>query len=446
MLTRDIATAPNNLEAFWMPFTANRDFKAHPRLLAKAEGMHYTTQDGRRILDATAGLWCCNAGHARPGIVEAIQRQAAELDFAPSFQWGHPRAFELASRLAALMPGDLDHVFFTNSGSESVDTALKIALAYQRAIGQGTRTRLIGRERGYHGVGFGGISVGGMVKNRMFFGSLLAGVDHLPHTLDLQRNAFSKGQPEWGAHLADELERLVALHDASTIAAVIVEPVAGSIGVYPPPKGYLERLREITSKHGILLIFDEVITAYGRLGKPSAAEYFGVVPDLITSAKGVTSGTVPMGAVMASKRIYDAIVTNADSSERSIELFHGYTYSAHPLACAAALATLDTYRDEGLFERAAELAPYWEERLHGLKGRRHVIDIRNLGLMGAVEMSPRPGKVGDRAYDAMLLAFEKGMMTRITGDTIAMSPPLIVTREQIDEMVDTLGSVLDEVS
>ncbi len=446
MLTGDIATAPNNLEAFWMPFTANRDFKAHPRLLARAEGMHYTTQEGRRILDATAGLWCCNAGHAQPRIVEAIQRQAAELDFAPSFQWGHPRAFELASRLAALMPGNLDHVFFTNSGSESVDTALKIALAYQRTIGQGTRTRLIGRERGYHGVGFGGISVGGMVKNRMFFGSLLTGVDHLPHTLDLQRNAFSKGQPEWGAHLADELERLVALHDASTIAAVIVEPVAGSIGVYPPPKGYLERLREITRKHGILLIFDEVITAYGRLGKATAAEYFGVVPDLITSAKGVTSGTVPMGAVMVAKPIYDAMVTNADSSERSIELFHGYTYSAHPLACAAALATLETYRDEGLFERAAELAPYWEERLHGLKGRRHVIDIRNLGLMGAVEMSPRPGKVGERAYDAMLLAFEKGMMTRVTGDTIAMSPPLIVTREQIDEIVDTLGSVLDEVS
>jgi beta-alanine--pyruvate transaminase len=445
MLTSDIATAPNNLEAFWMPFTANRDFKKNPRLFVKAEGMHYTTQEGHRILDATAGLWCCNAGHARPRIVEAIQKQAADLDFAPSFQWGHPKAFELASRLAALMPGDLDHVFFTNSGSESVDTALKVAIAYQRAIGQGTRTRLIGRERGYHGVGFGGISVGGIVKNRMFFGTLLAGVDHLPHTLDLQHNAFSKGQPEWGAHLADELERIVALHDASTIAAVIVEPVAGSTGVYPPPKGYLERLREITSRHGILLIFDEVITAYGRLGKATAAEHLGIVPDLITTAKGVTSGTVPMGAVMISKPIYEALVTGADSSERTIELFHGYTYSAHPLACAAGLATLDIYRDEGLFERAAELAPYWEERLHGLKGRRHVIDIRNLGLMGAVEMSPRPGKVGERAYDAMLMAYDKGMMVRTTGDTIAMSPPLIVTREQIDEIVDTLGAVLDEV-
>ncbi len=446
MLTRDIASAPNNLEAFWMPYTANRDFKAHPRLLVKAEGMHYTTQDGRRILDATAGLWCCNAGHAQPRIVEAIQKQAAELDFAPSFQWGHPRAFELASRLTALMPGDLDHVFFTNSGSESVDTALKVALAYQRAIGQGGRTRLIGRERGYHGVGFGGMSVGGIVKNRMFFGTLLTGVDHLPHTLDIQRNAFSRGQPEWGAHLADELERIVALHDASTIAAVIVEPVAGSIGVYPPPLGYLERLREITTKHGILLIFDEVITAYGRLGKASAAERFGVVPDMITTAKGVTSGTVPMGAVMIAKPIYDTLVGGAETSERTIELFHGYTYSAHPLACAAALATLDTYRDLGLFERSAELAPYWEERLHGLKGRRHVIDIRNMGLMGAVEMSPRPGKVGERAYDAMLMAYEKGMMVRITGDTIAMSPPLIVTREQIDQMVETLGAVLDEVS
>jgi beta-alanine--pyruvate transaminase len=446
MLTRDMAdqatNVPNNLEAFWMPFTANRDFKANPRLLARAEGMHYTTVDGRKVLDATAGLWCVNAGHANRRIVEAIQKQAAELDFAPTFQWGHPKAFELASRLATLFPGDLDHAFFTNSGSESVDTALKIALAYQRAIGQGTRTRLIGRERGYHGVGFGGISVGGMVKNRMWFGSLLTGVDHLPHTLDLQRNAFARGQPQHGAELADELERLVALHDASTIAAVIVEPVAGSIGVYPPPRGYLERLREITAKHGILLIFDEVITAFGRLGKASATEYFGVQPDIVTTAKGLTSATVPMGAVMVKKEIHDAFM---GGPEKAIELFHGYTYSAHPMACAAALATLDVYRDEGLFERAAELAPYWEEGLHSLKGTRNVIDIRNLGLMGAVELSSRPGAVSERAYEAMLRAYEKGLMIRVTADTIAMSPPLIVQKSEIDFAIDTLREVLNEL-
>src|SRR3954465_7278442 len=346
MLTQELAAAPNNLEAFWMPFTPNRHFKANPRLLASAKGMYYTTVDGRRVLDATAGLWGVNIGHANPRVVAAIQQQVAELDFAPVFQFAHPKAFELASRLATLFPGDLDHAFFTNSGSESVDTALKIALAYQRAIGQGTRTRLIGRERGYHGVGFGGISVGGMVKNRMFFGSLLAGVDHLPHTLDLEKNRFSRGLPEHGAELADALERLVALHAGSPTAAVIVEPVAGSIGVYPPPVGYLERLRAITEKLGILLIFDEVITAYGRLGTSSAAEYFGVLPDLVTTAKGLTSGTGPMGAVMARKHVHDAIVHGTGAGpEKAIELFHGYTYSAHPLACAAALATLETYRE-----------------------------------------------------------------------------------------------------
>ncbi len=446
MLTRELV-APNDLEAFWMPFTANRHFKANPRLIARAEGMHYTLTDGRQLIDATAGLWCCNAGHAAPRIVEAIRQQAAELDFAPSFHWGHPKAFALASRLAHLFPGDLDHAFFTNSGSELVDTALKIALAYQRAIGQGTRTRLIGRERGYHGVGFGGISVGGMVKNRMFFGSLLTGVDHLPHTLDLERNRFSRGQPEHGAELADALEKLVALHDASTIAAVIVEPVAGSIGVYPPPVGYLERLRAITEKHGILLIFDEVITAYGRLGTGSAAEYFGVIPDLVTTAKGLTSGTVPMGAVMARKHIHDAIVHGPGAGgEKAIELFHGYTYSAHPLACAAALATLETYQEEGLFERARELAPYWEEKLHSLRGRPHVIDIRNIGLMGAIDLEPRPGKPGERAYDAMTTGCDHGVMLRITGDTLAMSPPLIVTREQIDEIMTRVGAVLDALA
>lgn len=446
MLTADQG-APNDLEAFWMPFTANRHFKSRPRLIARAAGMHYTMTDGRQVLDATAGLWCCNAGHASPRIVEAIRQQAAELDFAPSFQWGHPKAFELASRLAHLFPGDLDHAFFTNSGSESVDTALKIALAYQRAIGQGTRTRLIGRERGYHGVGFGGISVGGMVKNRMFFGSLLTGVDHLPHTLDLEKNAFSRGLPAHGVELADALERLIALHDASTIAAVIVEPVAGSIGVYPPPAGYLDRLRAITEKHGILLIFDEVITAYGRLGTGSAAEYFGVLPDLVTTAKGLTSGTVPMGAVMARKHIHDAIVHGpAAGSEKAIELFHGYTYSAHPLACAAALATLETYKAEGLFQRALDIAPYWEERLHGLRGSPNVIDIRNIGLMGAVELSPRPGNPGERAYDAMIAACDRGVMLRITADTLAMSPPLIVTKPQIDEIMTTVAEVLDALA
>jgi beta-alanine--pyruvate transaminase len=440
MLTKELATAPNNLEAFWMPFTANRDFKANPRLIAGAEGVHYTMIDGKRILDGTAGLWCCNAGHGRRQIVDAISRQAAEMDFAPTFQWGHPKAFELASRLAAMMPGDLDHAFFTNSGSEAVDTALKIAIAYQRAIGQGTRTRLIGRERGYHGVGFGGISVGGIVKNRMFFGSLLAGVDHLPQTYVPDQQRYSRGQPEWGAHLADELERLVTLHDASTIAAVIVEPVACSTGVLVPPVGYLQRLREITEKHGILLIFDEVITAFGRLGKASGAEYFDVEPDMITMAKGITSGTVPMGAVMIRKGIYDAFM---DAPERTIELFHGYTYSAHPLACAAALATLDLYRDEGLFERAAELAPYWEEAIHALKGAPHVVDIRNIGLIGAVELAPRPGASAQRAYDAMLGAFERGLMVRVTGDIIALSPPLTIERGQVDEIVGIVRATLE---
>jgi beta-alanine--pyruvate transaminase len=439
MLTKELAGAPNNLEAFWMPFTANRDFKARPRLLVGAEGMHYVLSDGRRIIDGTAGLWCCNAGHGRPRIVEAIRQQAQEMDFAPTFQWGHPKAFELASRLAAMMPGELDHAFFTNSGSESVDTALKIAIAYQRAIGQGTRTRLIGRERGYHGVGFGGISVGGIVKNRMYYGSLLNGVDHLPSTYVPEQQRWSRGQPAWGAHLADELLRLINLHDASTIAAVIVEPVACSTGVLVPPVGYLERLREITKAHGILLIFDEVITAFGRLGKATAAERFGVEPDMITMAKGVTSGTVPMGAVMIRKGIYDAFM---EAPERTIELFHGYTYSAHPLACAAALATLEVYKEEELFERSADLAPYWEEAIHSLKGAPHVIDLRNIGLIGAIELEPRSGAPGQRGYDAMLKACDLGLMVRVTGDIIALSPPLIIGREQVDQIVEIVRKVL----
>lgn len=431
-------TKPNDLESFWMPFTANRDFKKNPRMFVEAEGMHYITADGRRVLDGTSGLWCCNAGHRRKPIVDAIRKQAEILDFAPTFQMGHPLSFEFASRLTSMIDG-FDQVFFTNSGSESVDTALKIALAYQRAIGQGTRTRLIGRERGYHGVGFGGISVGGIVGNRKQFGTLLNGVDHMRHTHDVEHNAYTKGEPAWGAHLADDLERIVALHDASTIAAVIVEPVAGSTGVLIPPQGYLKRLREICDKHGILLIFDEVITGFGRLGTPFASDYFGVKPDLFTTAKGITNATVPMGAVFCRDGIYDAFM---DAPEGSIELFHGYTYSGHPLACAAGLATMDLYRDEGLFERAADLAPYWQDAVHSLKGANHVTDIRNIGMVGAVELEGIPGKPTARAMDAFKQCYEKGLLVRTTGDIIALSPPLIVEKEQIDFIADTIGDVL----
>ena len=441
----DFDTSPNNLEAFWMPFTWNRRFKQNPLLLASAKDMHYTSVDGRPILDGTAGLWCCNAGHGRQRIVEAVQQAVARLDFAPTFQLGHPLVFELASRLTNLVPGDYDHVFFCNSGSEAVDSALKIALAYHRMRGDAARTRLIGRERGYHGVGFGGISVGGIVKNRMFFGPLINGVDHLPHTHDLEHNAFTRGQPEWGAHLADELERLVALHDASTIAAVIVEPVAGSTGVLVPPVGYLQRLREICDKHGILLIFDEVITGFGRLGKGFATEYFGVEPDLITCAKGLTSGTIPMGAVICRKGIYETFIDAADASGGTIELFHGYTYTGHPVAAAAGLATLEVYKEEALFDRAAELAGYWENALHSFKDARHVIDIRNIGMIGAIELEPRPGKPTERAYDAFVKCFEKGVLIRVTGDIIALSPPLIIEKAQIDEIFETLRDVLQHL-
>jgi beta-alanine--pyruvate transaminase len=436
------ARAPNDLRAFWMPFTANRQFKKAPRLLVAAEGMHYTTADGRRVLDGTAGLWCCNAGHCRPRITAAIQEQAAELDYAPAFQMGHPKAFELANRLVGIAPEGMEHVFFTNSGSEAVETALKIAIAYQRAIGQGTRTRLIGRERGYHGVNFGGISVGGIVSNRKFFGSLLTGVDHLPHTHLPGRNAFAKGQPEHGAELADELERIVTLHDASTIAAVIVEPVAGSTGVLIPPKGYLERLREICTKHGILLIFDEVITGFGRTGAAFAADKYGVMPDMITLAKGVTNGVIPMGGVLTTAAIHDAFMTGP---EHLIELFHGYTSSANPVACAAGLATLETYAEEGLFERAAALAPRWQEALHSLRDAPHVIDIRNEGLIGAVELQPLPGEPTKRAFQAFLDAYEAGILIRTTGDIIALSPPLIISEAQIDELVGKLREVLNRL-
>jgi beta-alanine--pyruvate transaminase len=430
-----------DLESHWMPFTANRQFKTAPRLVVQADGMYYTTADGRRILDGFAGLWCCNAGHCRKPIVEAIQRQAEVMDYAPAFQMGHPLSFELAARIAKLAPGKLDHVFFCNSGSEAVDTALKIALAWHRVQGRGERIRLIGRERGYHGVGFGGISVGGIPSNRKMFGAMLAGVDHLPHTHNLEKNAFSRGQPAWGAHLADELERLVALHDASTIAAVIVEPMAGSTGVLIPPKGYLQRLREITSKHGILLIFDEVISAFGRMGANFAADVYGVEPDMITFAKGITSGTVPMGGVLVSSDIYKTFM----GGPSGIELFHGYTYSAHPLACAAGVATLDLYAAEGLFERAARMAPKLENALHSLKGARHVIDIRNHGLVGAVELEPRAGAAGARAFETYLKCYEKGVLVRQTGDIIAVAPALIVEDAHIDQIVSTMRDVINTI-
>ena len=432
------------LEPFWMPFTANRQFKAAPRVLVSAKDMHFVSEDGRRILDGTAGLWCVNAGHCRPKIAEAIRRQAETLDYGPIFQMGHPGPFQVAGRLKALLPGDLDYSFFTNSGSEAVDTALKMALAYHRARGEGHRRVLIGRERGYHGAGFGGISVGGIPANRRAFGSLLPAVDHLPHTHNLEKNSFSRGQPDWGAHLADDLEnRLVPLHDASNIAAVIVEPMAGSTGVLVPPRGYLERLRAICDRHGILLIFDEVITGFGRLGAPFGAELFGVVPDMICLAKGITNGAVPMGAVTVRTRIYEAVMRAAP--ENTIELFHGYTYSGHPLAAAAAMASLDLYEEEALYERARELAPYFEQAVHSLREAPHVIDIRNLGLVAGIELEPDPGKPVTRAFEAFQRCFEKGVLIRTTGDIIALSPPLIVSKAQIDELVGIIGAVLKEL-
>jgi beta-alanine--pyruvate transaminase len=434
------------LESYWMPFTANRQFKASPRLLTRAEGMYYTSDDNRQILDGTAGLWCVNAGHGRSEIADAVGRQLSTMDYAPSFQMGHPIAFEFAERLAEIAPGGpsagLDRVFFTGSGSESVDTALKMAIAYQRAIGQGTRTRFIGRERGYHGVGFGGISVGGILNNRRVFPQL-PGTDHLRHTHDPARNAFVKGQPEHGAELADDLERLVALHGAETIAAVIVEPVAGSTGVLIPPKGYLERLRAICDRHGILLIFDEVITGFGRLGAPFAVDFFGVVPDLVTTAKGLTNGAIPMGAVFASRKVHDALMQGPESQ---IELFHGYTYSGHPAACAAGLATLSIYREEGLLTRAAEIETYWHNAVHSLKGLPNVTDIRTIGLIAGIELDSRAGAPGSRAYDAFVDCFERGLLIRVTGDIIALSPPLIIETSQIDAIVETLADALNQVA
>jgi len=439
-----MTTETPDLTHLWMPFTANRRFKEAPRLLASAKGMYYTSTDGREILDGCAGLWCVNAGHCREQIAQAIATQVSTLDYAPSFQMGHPLAFKAATAVAALMPAGMQRIFFTNSGSESVDTALKIALAYHRANGQPQRTRLIGRERGYHGVGFGGISVGGISPNRKAFSnSLLPNVDHLPHTHNLEHNAFSKGQPAWGAHLADELERIVALHDASTIAAVVVEPMAGSTGVLIPPEGYLQRLREITHKHGILLIFDEVITGFGRLGANTASDYFGVTPDILTMAKGISNAAVPAGAVAVKNTLYDTVINAGDNG---IELFHGYTYSGHPLAMAAITATLALYQSEHIFDNARTLSPAFETAAHGMNGLPNVIDVRNLGIVAGVELAPRKDAPGARAAEVFQRCYDAGVLLRYTGDTIAISPPLIISEEQIGTIFDVLGKAIRETA
>jgi beta-alanine--pyruvate transaminase len=422
-----------------MPFTGNREFLKKPRIFKSASGFFYRTTDGREILDAASGLWCSGLGHGHPKIVEAIRDAAGEVDYVPAFQIGHPLAFELANRITDYLPEPLQHVFYTTSGSEAVDTALKVALAFHRCSGEGARTRLIGRERAYHGAGFGGTSVGGMVKNRRSFGPLLPGVDHLPHTHDLARNAFSRGEPEWGSHLADELQRIVDLHDASTIAAVIVEPVAGSAGVFVPPRGYLRRLREITQRHGILLIFDEVITAFGRLGTGSAAERFDVVPDILTMAKGMTAGTVPMGGIAVSRDVYDAFMRQ---TEDGIELFHGYTYSGHPLACAAGVAAMKVYEEEDVFSRAAALEPYLEDAVHSLRGSPHVVDVRNIGLMSGIELATRADGAGRRGHDVFLQGLDASVYYRVNGDTIAIAPPLISEKRHVDMAVETLREIL----
>ncbi len=427
-----------HLDGYWMPFTANRAFKANPRLMASAAGMHYRTVDGRQILDGTSGLWCTPLGHAHPGIVAAVQQMVATLDYSPAFQIGHPAAFQLADELLAFAGGRFSQAFFTNSGSEAADTALKIALAWHSAKGDRQRVRLVGRERAYHGVGFGGMSVGGIPANRTTFGQLLPAVDHLPHTHNLEHNAFTRGQPAWGAHLADELEAVIARHGAQTIAAVIVEPVAGSTGLLIPPKGYLQRLRAICDQHGILLIFDEVITGFGRLAEPFGMDRFGVVPDLMCVAKGLTNGVIPMGAVLVKPQIHDAFMHGPDG----VELFHGYTYSGHPVACAAGLASLAAFRDEGVLDNARSLASYWEDAVHSLRQAPHVIDIRNMGIAAAIELAPLEGRPGARAFDIFRRAFEEGVLIRVTGDTIALSPPLILQKAHIDELIGKLGDLL----
>jgi len=429
--------------AFFMPFSMNRQFKKTPRLLSRAEGIYYFTPENKRIIDGTSGLWCVNAGHCRTKIVEAVAKGVSTLDFSPPFQSGHPMAFEFADKIRELLPEGVTKVFFTNSGSESVDTALKFALAYHRARGEGHRVRLIGREKGYHGVNFGGTAVGGIVGNRKIFGALVTGVDHMRHTHDPAKNAFSKGMPQHGAELADDLERLCQLHDPSTIAAVIVEPVSCSAGVYVPPVGYLKRLREICDKHGILLIFDEVITGWGRLGKPFGSQYFGVTPDLMTAAKGITNATIPMGAVFMKEKIYEAFMTGPTNT---IEMPHGYTYSAHPVACAAGLATLEVYKEEGLLTRVGELEQYWQDKAHALKGLPNVIDIRNIGLIAAIELAQKPGGTpGARGFDAMLKAFDKGLYFRVAGDVLALAPPLIIQKSEIDQIFSIMADVIKAV-
>jgi beta-alanine--pyruvate transaminase len=432
-----------DLSAWWMPFTANRQFKAAPRLLERAKGMHYFTAEGREVLDGAAGLWCVNAGHGRPEIAEAVHRTLIDLDYAPPFQMGHPLAFEAAKTLKAILPDGLDHIFFVNSGSEAADTALKIARAYHVALGEPQRVWLVGRERGYHGVNFGGLSVGGIPNNRAAFGPLLQEVDHLRHTHDLDRNAFSRGQPEHGGELADDLLRIIDTHGAEQIAAVMVEPMAGSTGVLPPPKGYLERLRAICDEHGILLVFDEVITGFGRLGAPFATQRFAVTPDIMTMAKGLTNGAIPMGAVAVNATIHDALMQGPPAA---IELFHGYTYSGHPAASAALIATLAIYQRERLFDRARELEPYWQDAVHSLRQAPNVIDVRDIGVVGAVELSPLEGRPGARGYDVLCRAFAKGLLVRVTGDIIALSPPLIISEAQIDQLVDILRSAIADSS
>lgn len=434
-----------DLANYWIPYTSNQHFKSEPRLLASAKDMHYVTVEGRKLLDSTAGLWCVPAGHCRKKIVDAVKAQVETLDYAPSFQVSHPGPFMLAQRIANMTMGDLNKVFFTNSGSEAVDTALKIALAYHRARGEGHRTVFVGRERGYHGVGFGGISVGGMVANRKVFGAMLPRVDHLRHTYVAEHHAFVKGEPEWGAELADELEqRIIPLHDASNIAAVIVEPVMGSTGALIPPKGYLKRLREICDKHGILLIFDEVITAFGRLGTNFASDYFGVMPDMFTFAKGVTNATIPIGGVVVRDPIHDAIV---QGPAHMVEFYHGYTFGGHPLAAAAGLATLDVFEEEGLIQRSHEMSSHLQEGIHSLKGLPNVVSIRNIGMIAGVELAPIPGKPGKRGYDAFCNAFWKqDMLTRCTGDTLVCSPPFIASKSDIDQIVDKLGKAIQSVA
>ena len=440
----DKSQAVQSLEHFWMPYTDNPRFKAAPKMIVGAKDMHYKLADGREVLDGLATLWCVNAGHCRPRIVDAIRKQAGQLDFASSFSTGHPLAFEVAQRVAALAPEGLDHVFFTNSGSEAVDTVMKMAVGYHRLRGEGARTRFIGREKGYHGVNIGGMSVSGVPVNRKAYGGLLlGGTDHLHHTHDLAR-AFTRGCPATGAELADELEqRIIPLHDASNIAAVIVEPVSGAGGVLVPPQGYLQKLRDICTKHGILLIFDEVICGFGRLGKPFASQYFGVTPDMITFAKGVTSGSVPLGGVIVKKEIYETFMK---SSGAGVQFFHGYTYSGHPLACAAAIGTLDTYAEENLFDRPNQLAQSFEEGVHSFKGAPHVIDCRNLGLIGAIELAPRPGAPGARGFEAFEKCWDKGVFVRPVGDNLAFCPPLICEKKHLEQMFGTVAEVLRTVA